>query len=208
MKSATYVPVGGIFDFCLNVGRIFQLLPVYFFRFCGSDCPQLFDFRIYQFSLFASPHTRIDDYIAKSAGFAKPILEELRRRVHAAVPGVTETLKWSMPYFVYKGKTFAGMAAFKAHCAFGFWHPRMRTGEKSAEAMGQFGRIASLQDLPSKAAFEKLAKQAMKLADGGAKAPPRPVNRGRLAGSKARNRNTRRPDQARCSSRSGRMSGT
>lgn len=51
---------------------------------------------------------RIDDYIAKSAEFAKPILTELRQRMHSSVPGVAETIKWSMPHFEYKGKMFAG----------------------------------------------------------------------------------------------------
>ena len=36
---------------------------------------------------------RIDTYIAKSADFAKPILNEVRKRVHAACPEVEETIK-------------------------------------------------------------------------------------------------------------------
>ncbi|HYC35893.1 MAG TPA: YdeI/OmpD-associated family protein [Usitatibacter sp.] len=117
---------------------------------------------------------RVDAYIANAAEFARPILEELRRRVHAAVPEVDETIKWSMPHFDYKGKMLGGMAAFKAHCSFGFWHPLMRVEGASDEAMGQFGRIRSLEDLPAEARFEKLAKRAKKLVDDGVKAPPKP----------------------------------
>ena len=40
---------------------------------------------------------RVDAYIAKSADFAKPILEHLREVVHAACPDVEETMKWSFP---------------------------------------------------------------------------------------------------------------
>jgi len=36
---------------------------------------------------------RIDAYIAKSADFAQPILNHVRKLVHAACPNVEETLK-------------------------------------------------------------------------------------------------------------------
>ena len=42
---------------------------------------------------------RIDAYIAKQKEFAKPILTHLRDVVHAACPGVEETVKWSTPFF-------------------------------------------------------------------------------------------------------------
>jgi uncharacterized protein YdeI (YjbR/CyaY-like superfamily) len=86
---------------------------------------------------------RIDVYIAKAAPFAQPILQHLRAVIHASVDGLEETLKWGMPHFVYKGKNLAGFAAFKAHAAL-MIHGDGRQGE----AMGQFGKIASLADLP------------------------------------------------------------
>ena len=116
---------------------------------------------------------RIDAFIANANDFAKPILEELRRRVHKAVPGVEETIRWGMPYFRYKGQLFAGMAAFKAHCGFGFWHPLMRKDDPSPEGILSFGKIRSVADLPGDAAFARLARKAKKLADDGVKAPPR-----------------------------------
>jgi len=63
---------------------------------------------------------RIDAYIANSAEFAQPILTHLRQVVHEACPEVEETIKWSMPFFLYQGM-LCNMASFKAHCAFGFW---------------------------------------------------------------------------------------
>lgn len=117
---------------------------------------------------------RVDAYLARVAPFAQPILAELRKRVHANVPGVEETIRWSAPYFQYGGTLLAGMSAFKAHCAFGFWHPLMREHDRSLEGMGQFGKIASIADLPSAAAFARLAKKARRLVDEGAKAPPKP----------------------------------
>jgi uncharacterized protein YdeI (YjbR/CyaY-like superfamily) len=88
---------------------------------------------------------RIDAYIDKAQPFARPVLEHLRELVHAAVPDAQETLKWGMPHFVYKGKNVAGMAAFKAHCAF-MIPGDGRQGE--VEGMGSFGKIANLSDLP------------------------------------------------------------
>ena len=86
---------------------------------------------------------RFDEYIAKAAPFAQPILRHIRQLVHEAVPDLVETMKWSMPHFVHKGKNLAGMAAFKAHCAM-MIHGDGRQGD----AMGQFGKIASVADLP------------------------------------------------------------
>src|ERR1041384_2840977 len=95
---------------------------------------------------------RVDTYIARSAEFARPILTHLRAVVHAACPEAEETLKWSSPSFMYKGM-LCGMAAFKEHCIFGFWKGSLIpgvAGGKGDEAMGNYGRITSLADLPSK----------------------------------------------------------
>lgn len=117
---------------------------------------------------------RVDAYIAKSAEFAQPILKAIREQVHAACPQATETIKWGMPHFEYKGGIFCGMAAFKAHCTFGFWLGAMLKIDGGPDkAMGQFGRITSLADLPGDKVFATLIKAAMKLHDEGAKAPPR-----------------------------------
>lgn len=113
---------------------------------------------------------RIDDYIAKSAEFARPILIELRARVHAVCPEVVETIKWSMPAFDYHGP-LAHMAAFKKHCAFGFWKHALVVGEdpKSQEAMGSYGALTELGQLPTKALFAKHMKLAMQLNEQGIK---------------------------------------
>jgi uncharacterized protein YdeI (YjbR/CyaY-like superfamily) len=117
-----------------------------------------------------STDPRIDAYIAAQADFARPILQHLRRVVHAACPAVEESIKWSMPAFGYKNKPLAGMAAFKAHATFGFWQHTQLTGEKrSDEAMGSFGRITRLDDLPDEAMLNELIHKAMALIDEGVK---------------------------------------
>lgn len=114
---------------------------------------------------------RIDAYIAKSAPFAQPILEHLREVVHAACPDAVETMKWSFPYFTYKGM-LCGMASFKAHCTFGFWKGSLIVMEgKSADAMGQFGTIKSVKELPSRKVLAGYIKLAMKLNDDGTSVP-------------------------------------
>ncbi len=117
---------------------------------------------------------RVDAYIERQAGFAKPILEHIRTAVHAACPEAEETLKWSSPTFMYKGEMLAHMAAFKAHAAFGFWRGSLVTGEENERqtAMGQFGRLTSIDDLPAPEALEELIKKAVALAEAGVK-PPR-----------------------------------
>ncbi|MFN2397857.1 MAG: YdeI family protein [Gemmatimonadaceae bacterium] len=117
---------------------------------------------------------RIDAYIAKSADFGKPILTHLRDVVHSACPEVLETIKWSFPHFEYKG-VLCSMASFQEHCAFGFWKGSLivDTNGKSVEAMGQFGRITRISDLPSKKALTTYIKEAMRLNESGVKVPAR-----------------------------------
>ena len=119
---------------------------------------------------------RVDAYIERQAEFAKPILTKLRAMVHAACPDCDETLKWSMPSFIYKGSILAGMAAFKAHATFGFWQAKLVVGEtgREREAMGSFGRLTRVEDLPDEATMAALIRKAMTLVDTGEKTP-RPV---------------------------------
>ena len=112
---------------------------------------------------------RVDAYIEKSAPFAQPILAQLRAAVHEACPDVVETVKWKSPSFEHHG-ILCGMAAFKSHCAFGFWKHELVTGEeRSQEAMGSFGRLTSTRELPKKAELKRLIRRAMKLNEDGVK---------------------------------------
>ena len=123
----------------------------------------------------------VDAYIAKSQPFARPILEHLRDVVHATCPEAVEEMKWSMPHFTYHGM-LAGMAAFKEHCTFGFWKAKliMDQDEMSREAMGHFGCIRSLDDLPSRRTLAGYVRKAMKLNEEGVKVPRKPRPRGAM----------------------------
>jgi uncharacterized protein YdeI (YjbR/CyaY-like superfamily) len=117
---------------------------------------------------------RMDAYIAKSADFAKPILSHLRKLVHDACPEVQETMKWSFPHFDYRG-ILCSMAAFTQHCAFGFWKSALILGkcDHQVEAMGQFGRITSIADLPKDKVLLDYLKEAIRLNEQAVKAPAR-----------------------------------
>ncbi len=131
----------------------------------------------------ATTDPRVDAYIAKSAEFAQPILAHIRNLVHDACPEVVETMKWSFPHFDYKGM-MCSMASFKQHSAMGFWKWQLMSASKGAkadEAMGSFGRITSLADLPPDKTLRALVKEAMKLNETGAKTPrPEPKPRPKL----------------------------
>lgn len=114
---------------------------------------------------------RIDAYIAKAAPFARPILTYLREVVHEACPTVEETVKWGSPHFDHKG-IMCGMAAFKAHCAFGFWKASLIPGLKAnrangGEAMGNLGCIRAIDDLPPRVELLGFVTQAARLNEEG-----------------------------------------
>lgn len=119
---------------------------------------------------------RVDQYIAKSAEFAKPILKHLRTLVHETCPDCEETMKWSFPHFEYRG-VLCSMASFKEHCSFGFWKGALLESKEvnlqqmGETAMGHLGRITKLSDLPNKRVLTSLIKQAMKLNEDGTPIP-------------------------------------
>jgi uncharacterized protein YdeI (YjbR/CyaY-like superfamily) len=114
----------------------------------------------------------VDAYIGKASEFAQPILEYLRDVVHTGAPGAVEEIKWSMPFFVYKGVILGNMAAFKAHCSFGLWGADVvgtlrEDGVAQGGSMGSFGKITSVKDLPSRTKLVGYVKLAAKAIDDG-----------------------------------------
>jgi uncharacterized protein YdeI (YjbR/CyaY-like superfamily) len=120
---------------------------------------------------------RIDLYIYNAADFARPILLHLRELVHLACPDVQETIKWSFASFDYKGP-MCSMASFKQHCAFGFWKASLMKDKslianaESESAMGHYGKITTLRDLPPDKKIIAHIKEAMMLNEKGIKLPP------------------------------------
>jgi len=130
---------------------------------------------------------RVDAYIEKAAPFAQPVLQHLRKLMHQACPRVTETMKWGMPFFMQQGIVLGHMAAFKQHCAFGFWGPQMKKvlakdGRDSSSAMGSLGRITDVKELPPDKMMLSYMRQAAELVESGERKksierPAKPANR-------------------------------
>jgi len=115
--------------------------------------------------------SRIDAYSARAQPFALPIIEHVRERVHATLPECEESVKWGMPAYVVDGKILLMTPAFKAHAALNFWRGQeLREEKPDSEAMGQFGKLRSLDDLPSDAELDRLIREAADLA----RNPPAP----------------------------------
>ena len=124
---------------------------------------------------------RIDAYIEKSAPFAKPILEHIRQVVHQASPLITESVKWGMPFFEYKGPVCM-MASFKQHLGFGFWKASrlkdpqgLLRGSDEEAAAGSFGRIVSMSDLPGDDALIGFVHQMIAINESGVKEEKKPA---------------------------------
>lgn len=131
----------------------------------------------------AKRNPRVDACIARAAPFAQPILEHLRKLVHQGCPEAEETIKWSSPFFLHRGRILCFMAAFKAHAAFGFWGPAMKkiiaADGHAKDGRGLLGRITCRADLPGDKVLLGYIRTAKKLHDSGApvraKAKPKPA---------------------------------
>lgn len=85
--------------------------------------------------------------------------------MHAVVPGAEETLKWGMPAFTKGGAILLITAAFKAHAALNFWRGQdFESNHVTVGAMGQFGKIRSIEELPPDAELDALIAEAARLA--------------------------------------------
>lgn len=130
---------------------------------------------------------RVDHYIERAPAFARPILEHLRKLVHRVCPEIVEDIKWSRPCFLYRDKITFSMAAFKAHCSFGFWHPGMtpvleQDGYRDEGGSGSLGRITDVSDLPSDKHLLSYIRKSCKLVESDSS------NRSDIAGSRPRKR--------------------
>ncbi|MFL6761897.1 MAG: YdeI/OmpD-associated family protein [Sphingomicrobium sp.] len=124
-----------------------------------------------------SREPRIDAYIEKAQPFARPILEMVRERVHALVPDIEEAMKWSHPTFCRGGKIVLGTAAFKEHAVINFWRGQELGFETKDGAMGQLGKLTSVEDLPADldAMIARAAELASTPVPRKTKHPPKPA---------------------------------
>lgn len=120
----------------------------------------------------ARRNPRVTAYIGRAAPFARPILRHLRAVVHEACPEVEEDLKWGMPAFLHHG-LLCGMAAFKGHATFGLWRSKeVLSVRRDKEAMGSYGRITSVADLPARRILLAQVRKAAALNEAGPRRLP------------------------------------
>ena len=62
----------------------------------------------------AEKFTSVDDYVAAQPPDVQPILDEVRRRVTATVPGSVEAISYQIPAFKLNGKDLLYVAAWTA----------------------------------------------------------------------------------------------
>ena len=117
----------------------------------------------------------VDAYIEAAADFARPILVRLRALYHRACPEIEESIKWSAPFFVYKG-IVGYMVAFKHHVSFGFWKAGLMKdpeglmkGAGNSEMSGM--KVSSLEDLPDDSILIRYIEEAIDLNERGIKIP-------------------------------------
>ena len=111
---------------------------------------------------------RIDDYIARAADFAGPILIRVRKLIHRACPEAEETIKWGVPFYTYKG-ILATTPAFKKHCAVIFWKGKLILGKDRVK----YRRLTSLAGLPNDKTLLGYIRKAIELNEAGTKTPAR-----------------------------------
>jgi uncharacterized protein YdeI (YjbR/CyaY-like superfamily) len=123
----------------------------------------------------AKLNSKVTDYIAKSADFAKPILNHLREIIHSTCPDVEEDIKWGTPHYGYKGDHLVMMAGFKSHCSFSLYKAEImkdKTIQDSVKAGKKFGymdKVKSIDELPAKKVLMAYIKEAMVINESGLK---------------------------------------
>jgi uncharacterized protein YdeI (YjbR/CyaY-like superfamily) len=81
-------------------------------------------------------------------------------------------MKWSRPFFEYKGVILGNMSAFNEHCSFGFWGEEIAAVLREAnllqpDAMGSLGRLTRVENLPAHKQMLSLLRQAAAFIDSG-----------------------------------------
>lgn len=123
----------------------------------------------------------VDTYIEESAEFARPILIRLRRLFHRACPEIQETIKWSSPFFEYKG-IVGNMTAFQQHVSYGFWKAGLMRDpagilEKAGNTEMAVLKAGTLDDLPDDEVLIRYIQEAVDLNERGVKIPrAKPAN--------------------------------
>src|SRR5262245_40134371 len=57
----------------------------------------------------------VDAFFAKQPAHLRPIVEDLRKLIDGAAPGITSAIKWGMPFYSIGGNVVCAIGAHKSH---------------------------------------------------------------------------------------------
>ena len=120
-------------------------------------------------------NSKVDEYIAKSEDFAKPILMHLRKIIHDTCPDMEEDIKWGTPHYSYKGDHLCMVAGFKNHCSFSLYKAEfmkdkaIQESVKAGKKFGYMDKIKDLSELKQKNILIAYIKEAMSINEKGIK---------------------------------------
>ena len=77
----------------------------------------------------------VDEFVAESPAEARPVLEQIRKVVKAAVPDVDETMGYGKPYYKYHG-WMTGITLYTHHLGVEIWGGLSDKDRKELEALG------------------------------------------------------------------------
>jgi len=83
----------------------------------------------------ASSAKTVDEFVAEAPTVARPVLEQIRTVVKAAVPGVEETMGYGKPYYKYHG-WMTGVTLYTKHLGVEMWDGLSAADRAELEALG------------------------------------------------------------------------
>ncbi|HWB39362.1 MAG TPA: DUF1801 domain-containing protein [Candidatus Saccharimonadales bacterium] len=83
----------------------------------------------------ASKAPTVDAFIAESPAEARPVIEQIREVVKAAVPDVEETMGYGKPYYKYHG-WMTGITLYTKHLGVEIWDGLTDADREELESLG------------------------------------------------------------------------
>ena len=83
----------------------------------------------------ASKAKTVDEFVAEAPAEARPVLEQIRTVVKAAVPDVEETMGYGKPYYKYHG-WMTGVTLYTKHLGVEIWGGLSDQDRQELEAQG------------------------------------------------------------------------
>jgi uncharacterized protein YdhG (YjbR/CyaY superfamily) len=83
----------------------------------------------------ASLAKTVDQFVREAPAEARPVLEQIRKTVKLAVPGVEETMGYGKPYYKYYG-WMTGVTLYTKHLGVEIWGGLSSSDREELEALG------------------------------------------------------------------------